>query len=101
MAGIRPRAIEPAGRGIAVSDDRRFDGGSLRRSTFVHRHVLEHEDGRVSAIVIRGVPAPACEICEAVFYEPEVTDTVAAILQRTREAPGEAVALDYHEVDAS
>jgi len=84
-----------------VSDERHFDGGRLRRSVVVHRHVVEHDDGRVSAIVVRSVPALACEVCEEAYYEPEVTDAVVAIVERTPVAPGEAIAIDFHKADAA
>lgn len=89
-----------------MSGDRHFDGGLLRRSAVAHRHVVEHEDGQVSAIVVRGVPALLCELCEEAFYEEAfyeeaVTDAVVALLNETVVAPGEAVAVDYRTADAA
>ena len=63
--------------------------------------VVAEDDGRVSAIIVRGVPALACEVCEESYYEPEVTDAIVAIVERAQVAPGEAVAIDFHEVDAA
>lgn len=87
--------------GSAMSADEHFDGGRLRPSVVAHRHVTEHEDGRVSAIVVKGVPALVCDVCEDAYYEPEVTDAVAALIARTVVAPGEAVAIDYRTADAA
>lgn len=84
-----------------MSADQHFDGGTLRSSLVMHRHVTEHEDGRVSAIVVKGVPALVCDVCEDSFYEPEVTEAVAALITRTVVAPGEAVAIDYRTADAA
>lgn len=77
------------------------DGGRLRGATVPHRHVVEHADGSVSAIVIRGVPALVCEVCEEAYYEPTVTDAVVELLKATEVAPGCAVALDYPTVNAA
>jgi YgiT-type zinc finger domain-containing protein len=76
------------------------DGGRLRPATVTHQHVVEHDGGEVSAIVVRGVPALVCELCEEQYYEPAVTDAIVAILQQTRTAPGEAVTVDYRSADA-
>jgi hypothetical protein len=73
----------------------------LRPSTVAHRHVIEHDDGQVSAVVVRGVPALVCEICEDTFYEEAVTDAVVELLQQTAVAPGEAIAVDYRTADAA
>lgn len=78
-----------------------FDGGQLRRSTVAHQHVIEHDDGQVSAIVVRGVPALLCQLCEEFYYEPAVTDAVVTLLKETRVAPGEAVAVDYRSAHAA
>lgn len=84
-----------------MSADEHFDGGKLRPSVVTHRHVIEHADGRVSAIVVRGVPALVCDVCEDAYYEPEVTDVVVGLIARTLVAPGEAVAIDYPTADAA
>lgn len=83
------------------TNDVHHDGGRLRESTVPHRHVVEHHDGSVSAIVIRGVPALVCEVCEESYYEPAVTDAVVELLNATHVAPGRAVAIDYQTVDAA
>lgn len=49
----------------------------------------------MSAIVVRGVPALICELCEESYYEPAVTDAVVARLNETSVAAGEAVAVEY------
>lgn len=84
-----------------MNGDIHHDGGRLRLSSVAHRHVIEHEDGTVSAIVIRDVPALVCDLCEEAFYEPRVTDTVVQLLERTEVAPGRAVAVDYAPADAA
>jgi len=84
-----------------MSADEHFDGGRLLPSVTTHRHVIEHEDGRVSAIVVRGVPALVCDVCEDAYCEPEVTDAVATLIARTIVAPGEAVTIDYRTADAA
>jgi YgiT-type zinc finger domain-containing protein len=84
-----------------MSTDVHFDGGHLRRSSVIHEHVIEHSDGQVSAIVVRGVPALVCELCEESYYEPAVTDVVVALLKEARVGPGEAVAVDYRSADAA
>ena len=81
--------------------DVHHDGGRLRAGTVPHRHVVEHGDGSVSAIVIRGVPALVCEVCEESYYEPAVTDAVVALLRATDVPPGRAVAIDHPTVDAA
>jgi YgiT-type zinc finger domain-containing protein len=84
-----------------MSGDIHFDGGRLRRSSTTHRHVVEHDDGRVSAIVVRGVPALVCEVCEETYYEPDVTDAVVTIVTDTQVEPGQAIAVDYRTADAA
>lgn len=84
-----------------MNSDRHFDGGRLRLSTVAHRHVIEHDDGQVSAVVVRGVPALVCEVCEEGFYEEAVTDAVVALLRETAVAPGEAIAVDFRTADAA
>lgn len=84
-----------------MSDDLHFDGGRLRRQYVSHRHVIEHDDGRVSAVVVRGVPALACELCEESYYEPDVTDAIVDLLSQIEVAPGEAIAVDYRALTAA
>jgi YgiT-type zinc finger domain-containing protein len=84
-----------------MSDDLHFDGGRLRRQNVSHRHVVEHDDGRVSAVVVRGVPALACELCEESYYEPDVTDAIVDLLSKIEVAPGEAIAVDYRALTAA
>lgn len=84
-----------------MTDDVHHDGGQLRPAAVAHPHIIEHEDGPVSAIVIRGVPALVCELCEEVFYESPVTDGVVRLLERTEVAPGRAIAVDYGSAEAA
>ncbi len=84
-----------------MSGDIPHDGGRLRQSTVAHRHVVEHDDGTVSAIVIRDVPAFVCDLCEEAYYEPRVTDAVVRLLEQTDVAPGRAIAVDYAPADAA
>jgi hypothetical protein len=55
----------------------------------------------VSAIVIRGVPALVCDLCEEGFYETQVTDGVVSLLERTEVDPGRAIAVDYGPAEAA
>jgi hypothetical protein len=98
--GILPPVFEPGWR-ATMSDDLHFDGGRLRRQNVSHRHVVEHDDGRVSAVVVRGVPAIACELCEESYYEPDVTDAIVDLLSKIEVAPGEAIAVDYRALTAA
>jgi YgiT-type zinc finger domain-containing protein len=84
-----------------MSADRHFDGGRLRRASTTHRHVTEHDDGHVSAIVVRGVPAIVCDLCEETYYEPAVTDAIVTIINETHVRPGEAIAVEFHTADAA
>ncbi|MDP9021504.1 MAG: YgiT-type zinc finger protein, partial [Actinomycetota bacterium] len=59
------------------------------------------DDGTVSAIVIRDVPAFVCDLCEEAYYEPRVTDAVVRLLEQTDVAPGRAIAVDYAPADAA
>jgi hypothetical protein len=83
------------------TSDVHHDGGRLRAAAVPHRHVVEHDDGSVSAIVIREVPAFVCEVCEESYYEPAVTDAVVQLLKLTHVPPGRAVAIDYPTLDAA
>ena len=47
-----------------MNADVHHDGGRLRPSLIAHEHVIEHDDGTVSAVVIRNVPALVCDLCE-------------------------------------
>jgi hypothetical protein len=84
-----------------MSGDIHHDGGRLRQSTVTHRHVVENDDGTVSAIVIRDVPALVCDLCEETHYEPRVTDAVVRLLEQTDVAPGRAIAVGYAPADAA
>ena len=81
--------------------DMHHDGGRLRQASVAHRHVVEHDDGTVSAIVVRDVPALVCDLCEETYYEPRVTDAVVRLLQQTDIASGQAIAVDYAPADAA
>lgn len=84
-----------------MSSDVHHDGGRLRRACVAHRHVVENDDGTVSAIVVRDVPALVCDLCEEVYYEPGVTDAVVRMLEQTDVAPGRAIAIVYAPSDAA
>lgn len=83
------------------SSEIHHDGGRLRAAAVRHRHVVEHEDGSVSAIVIRGVPALVCDVCEESFYESAVTDVVVELVDATDVEPGRAIAIDYPSATAA
>ncbi len=84
-----------------MTGDVHHDGGRLRQAAVTHRHVVEHDDGSVSAIVVRDVPALVCDLCEEVFYEATVTDDVIGLLQRTEVARGRAVAVEFGPAEAA
>lgn len=84
-----------------MASDIHHDGGRLDRIEVSHRHVIEHDDGSVSAVVIRGVPALVCDLCEETYYEPGVTATVVDLVENVKVGPGEAVAIDYPSADAA
>lgn len=84
-----------------MSGDIHHDGGRLGRGSVTHRHVVEHDDGSVSAIIIRAVPALVCDVCEDVLNEPHVTDAILRLLERTEVGRGRAVAVDYSSADAA
>jgi len=84
-----------------MSGDVHHDGGRLRQSTVVHRHVVEHHDGTVSAVVIRDVPALVCDLCEGAYYDPRVADAVMRLLEQTDVAPGQAITVDYAPAHAA
>ncbi len=84
-----------------MASDIHHDGGRLDPIEVSHRHVIEHDDGSVSAVVIRGVPALACELCEETYYEPGVTETIVELVEHVTVGPGEAVAIDYPKLDAA
>lgn len=84
-----------------MATDTHNDGGRLWPTAVSHRHVMEHDDGSVSAVVVRGVPALACELCEATYYEPAVTDRIVEVIEHLGVARGEAVAVNYPKGDAA
>jgi hypothetical protein len=84
-----------------MTGDVHHDGGRLRQAAVAHRHIIDHDDGSVSAIVLRGVPALVCDLCEEVYYETQVTDGVVSLLERTEVAPGRAIAVDYGPAEAA
>lgn len=84
-----------------MARDVHHDGGQLRETAVAHRHVVEHDDGSVSAIVVRGVPALVCDLCEEAYYETETTDAVVRLLRDTKVAPGQAVAVDFAPREAA
>jgi hypothetical protein len=84
-----------------MSREVHHDGGRLRPHAVTHRHVVEHDDGTVSAIAVRGVPALVCELCEQHYYEPEVTDAIVTLLTNAEVAPGQAIAIDYAPAHAA
>jgi hypothetical protein len=84
-----------------MSSEVHHDGGRLRPQAVTHRHVVEHADGTVSAIAVRGVPALVCQLCESHYYEPEVTDVIVTLLTNAEVAPGRAVAIDYPAAHAA
>lgn len=84
-----------------MTRDTHYDGGRLRPKTVSHRHVIEHDDGWVSAVVVRGVPALACEMCEETYYEADVTDRIVDLVGHVEVGPGQAVGVDYPKGDAA
>jgi YgiT-type zinc finger domain-containing protein len=84
-----------------MSGEQHFDGGRLQAAVVAHRHVIEHDDGQVSAIVVRGVPARVCDVCEDAYYDEAVTDALVALIEQTVIAPGQAVAVDFRTADAA
>jgi hypothetical protein len=84
-----------------MSGEEHFDGGRLQAAVVTHRHVIEHDDGQASAIVLRGVPARVCDLCEDAYYEESVTDALVSLIERTAVAPGQAVAVQFPAADAA
>jgi hypothetical protein len=84
-----------------MARDVHHDGGQLRETAVAHRHVVENADGSVSAIVVRGVPALVCDLCEEAYCETETTDAVLQLLRDTEVAPGQAIAVDFAPREAA
>jgi hypothetical protein len=70
-----------------VTGEAHYDGGRLRRSTAAHPHVAEREDGSMSAVLVRGVPALICDLCEETYYEQPASDTIVGLLEQVPVPP--------------
>ncbi|MGH8910393.1 MAG: hypothetical protein ACRD0K_28830 [Egibacteraceae bacterium] len=57
-------------------------GGTLRTGTTTFTHTFHHDDGTVSTVTVRNVPALIDAASDEVFFVPEVTDRLVELISR-------------------
>lgn len=71
------------------------DGGRIVDTVADHDHVEHHPDGSVSAVSVTGVPAKACELCGATFYDDEIGFALAELVAAALPPAGRAVTVEF------
>lgn len=73
------------------------DHGLLRRTAIDYDHRVHCEDGSASLLVVRGVPADECPVCDEYWFDEDTGFALAELLAQHRPAPGTVTTLRWHE----
>jgi hypothetical protein len=77
------------------------DDGESTRRTVDYEYVRYHEGGEPGLLVVRGVPAEACIVCDKYWFDEDTGFALSRILGEHAPAAGRVVTVDWVEVQAA
>jgi hypothetical protein len=77
------------------------DDGELREGSVDYDHVVHRRNGMASLLVVTGVPASVCDVCDEYWFDEEVGFALARLLEEHEPAPGEVRRIDWSPAHAA
>ena len=71
------------------------DDGRLAEGLVEYDHVVHHDDGTASLLVVAGVPASVCDVCDEYWFDQEVGFALARLLEEQALGPGEIRRIEW------
>lgn len=77
------------------------DEGRLVEDLVTYDHVVHHDDGTASLLVVTGVPASVCDVCDEYWFDEDVGFALARLLQDQTLEPSEVRRIDWSPAHAA
>lgn len=77
------------------------DNGQLVERPVVYDHVVHHADDDPGLLVVTGVPASVCEVCDEYWFDEAVGFDLSRLLQEHEPGPGEVHTIGWVEAHAA
>jgi YgiT-type zinc finger domain-containing protein len=77
------------------------DDGRLTEGVVDYDHVVHHEDGTASLLVVADVPASVCGFCDEYWFDEQTGFALARLLQGHVLEPGEIRRIEWTPAHAA
>ena len=77
------------------------DDGELIRRTVDYEYVHHHDGDQPGLLVVRGVPAEVCAVCDEYWFEEDIGFALSRVLEEHSPASGRVVTVNWVEVQAA
>ena len=77
------------------------DDGELIRRMVDYDYVHHHEGEQPGLLVVRGVPAEVCAVCDEYWFDEDIGFALSQVLEDHTPASGRVVTVDWVEVQAA
>jgi hypothetical protein len=77
------------------------DDGQLVERHVDYDYVVHHADGEPGLLVVAGVPASVCELCDEYWFDAAVGFELARLLEESKPGPGEVRTMEWVEAHAA
>jgi YgiT-type zinc finger domain-containing protein len=77
------------------------DDGRLAEGIVDYDYVVHREDGTASLLVVGGVPASICDVCDEYWFDEEVGFALVRLLEERTLEPGEVRRIEWSPAHAA
>lgn len=77
------------------------DDGRLVSGAVDYDYVVHHDEGEPGLLVVTGVPAAICQVCDEYWFDDSVGFALSQLLQRQSPSPGQVRTISWLEADAA
>ncbi len=77
------------------------DDGQLVGQPIDYDYVVHHDGGDPGLLVVTGVPAQVCQVCDEYWLDERVGFALSRLLQLHEPGPGEVQTISWIEADAA
>lgn len=77
------------------------DDGRVTERPIDYDHVVHRPDGTASLLVVTGVPASVCDVCDEYWFSEEIGFALARLLEEHEPDPGEIRRIDWTPAHAA
>jgi hypothetical protein len=77
------------------------DNGHLVERAVDYDYVVHHADGEPGLLVVTGVPASVCDLCDEYWFDDAVGFELSRFLEESEPGPGEVRTIGWVEAHAA